>query len=223
MFEYRVFQPSDTPQELFQFRYKIYIEELGRMQHDACHKTKTIKDSLDDTARQVIVFYAGKIIGCIRANLLKHGPVDYYHELYGLDRLSKAQCTKTSICTRLSVAPKYRKHPSVTKKMFQTLYDYGVQNDVELSYLDCYDRLAGFFEKFGYSYLGHKKHYEYGDVAIMRLELFDFDRLIENRTFFAKQAAHYKELMLSSDRCSANSSTEECISSATSLLLERIE
>ena len=44
MFEYKVFEPGETPQELFHFRYKIYIEELSRHQPHACHKTKTIRD-----------------------------------------------------------------------------------------------------------------------------------------------------------------------------------
>ena len=103
---------------------------------------------LDDTARQVVGFYKGEIISCIRANLLAHGPVGYYDKFYGLDQLGPSDRQAASICTRLSVAPEFRKHPAATVRTFKKLYDFGVRNNVETSYLDCYDDLIGFFESF---------------------------------------------------------------------------
>ena len=193
MYEYKVFGPHETPKDLFHFRYKIYIEELGRPQKHACHETKTIRDELDDTARQVVGYHDGKIIACIRANLLKHGSVGYYEKFYGLEQLSDSERNEASICTRLSVAPEYRRHPAATVHTFQKLYDFGVRNKIKTSYLDCYEDLIGFFERFGYEYLQNDDHEIYGRVAIMRLYLQDFDRLIENKTMFAKQAAGFKD------------------------------
>ena len=66
MFSFRVLRPAVTPRELFRFRYKIYIEELGRKQTYVDHARKVIIDDLDDTARQVVAFRDGEVIACIR-------------------------------------------------------------------------------------------------------------------------------------------------------------
>ena len=99
---------------------------------------------------------------------------------------------RASICTRLSVHPDFRRHPQVTRRLFQTLYNYGVREGVQYSYLDCYPRLIRFFEKFGYEHIGCKNHYDYGDAEIMRLDLLDFPRLIASGSVFAEQAAQFE-------------------------------
>ncbi|MBB5517472.1 N-acyl amino acid synthase FeeM domain-containing protein [Amphiplicatus metriothermophilus] len=194
MFEYRIYTPAECPEELYSFRYGIYVEEMHRKQRYACHRTKTIRDPLDDTARQVVAHKDGRIVACIRANLLKEGPVGDYFDFYELDRLLNPDAlSRASICTRLMVSPKYRRtHVSVD--IFKHLYVFGLAHEIDTSFMDCNRHLTGFFQKFGYEFLFRKHHEEYGDVAVMSLNLRDYQRLIDIDSPFAETARTQLEI-----------------------------
>lgn len=186
--EFKFFKRAECPKELFEFRYAIYVEEMHRRQFYACHDTKTIIDPLDDTGHQLIGFANGEIVACVRANLLADGPVGDYFQFYGMDALSSEEARRSSICTRLMVRADYRK-TLVPVEIFKALYDFAIRNDVQSSYMDCNAHLIRFFRKFGYQHLGSKTHPEYGDVSIMKLEHFEFKRLVRIGSPFAEQAA----------------------------------
>jgi len=187
MFEYKIYTPEECPEELFRFRYKIYVEEMHRMQFYACHKTKTIIDPLDRYAHQVVAHRNGEIVGCIRANLLRRGPVGDYLDFYNLDKMAPAKRQNASICTRLMVSKEQRR-TSVSIDIFKHLYEFGLAHNIETSHMDCNRHLIGFFEKFGYEFLYRTQHDEYGDVAVLRLFLEDYERLIEMNSPFAETA-----------------------------------
>jgi GNAT superfamily N-acetyltransferase len=186
--EFRFFDRDDCPKELFEFRYAIYIEEMHRRQFYACHDTRTIIDPLDETGRQLVGFSGGEIVACVRANLLRDGPVGDYFSFYGMDRIDPASAMRSSICTRLMVRPDFRKTQTPID-IFKELYDFAIKNGVESSYMDCNAPLVRFFKKFGYQLLGVKTHADYGDVSIMRLDHFDFERLVRIGSPFAEQAS----------------------------------
>lgn len=187
MVEYKIFGPDETPAELYRFRYAIYVEEMNRPQRYACAATKTIRDPLDDTARQVVALDDGRVIACIRANLLREGSVGDYFDFYDLCRLSTEEAARASICTRLMVSPDHRK-TQVSIDIFKVLYAFAVANDVQTSFMDCNAHLVRFFEKFGYERTAHKRHPEYGDVTVMKLDHFDFARIIRIGSPFAELA-----------------------------------
>ena len=129
----------------------------------------------------------------MRANLLADGPIGDYFSFYGIDRIDPAAAMRSSICTRLMVRADFRKTQTPVD-IFKNLYDFAIENRVESSYMDCNAHLVRFFRKFGYQNLGAKNHPEYGDVTIMRLDHFDFQRLVRIGSPFAEQAA--RELAL---------------------------
>ena len=45
MFKIRLAQTQQELDDLYRFRYRIYVEEMGRLQHDADHKQKMIKET----------------------------------------------------------------------------------------------------------------------------------------------------------------------------------
>jgi GNAT superfamily N-acetyltransferase len=187
MIEYRIFSPGEAPADLFSFRYRIYVEEMHRPQRYACAQTKTIEDPLDRCARQVVALQHGRVIACIRANLLREGSIGEYLAFYDLDKLSSEDAFEASICTRLMVDPEHRK-TSVSIDIFKRLYAFAIDAGVRTSYMDCNPPLVRFFSKFGYERLGEKRHPEYGHVAIMKLDHFDFVRLVRIGSPFADLA-----------------------------------
>jgi GNAT superfamily N-acetyltransferase len=188
MVEYGVFAPSECPEELFSFRYRIYVEEMHRPQRHADNAAKTIRDPLDATARQVLALKDGRVVGCIRANLLRDGPIGDYDVLYRLDSMRSEERADTSICTRLMVAPEYRR-TTIVADIIKHLYRWAIDNRVASSWMDCNPPLVRFFEKFGYERRFQTEHPEYGRVTVMSLDHFDFARLVAIGSPFAETAA----------------------------------
>ena len=55
--------------DIFKFRYRIYIEEMSRKQKYADHAAKTIKEPLDDDAYLLAAYDSdGLLIGTCRTN-----------------------------------------------------------------------------------------------------------------------------------------------------------
>ncbi len=176
MLEYKLFSGAAAPQELYRFRYLIYVEEMGRKQKYACSESRTIRDPLDDHGHHGIIFDGDRIVGCIRMNLLREAPVGGYFDFYDLAKLSPQEIVSASICTRLMIDPQFRQTP-VSVNIVKFAYKFGLINDVSTCFIDCNDHLVKFFQRFGWRELYRREHEEYGDVNVMRLDLKDIDHL----------------------------------------------
>ena len=189
------FLRDDCPEELFRFRYSVYVEEMDRVQRYADHEAKTIIDPLDEIARQAAAFVpaensvdasgqgrkAEKIVGCLRANDVRDCDIGEYEQFYDIDKLSAEERDKVMICTRLMVAERYRR-TTLPLKLMVAHYEDALDHKISTAFLDCNDHLQGFFGKFGFKHLGRKMHPEYGDVHIMRLDLEDAEHLEKIRS-----------------------------------------
>ncbi len=184
MVEYRVCEYRDCPRELFHFRYKIYVEELGRRQTYANHDLRTIEDSLDSTGHQGIAIEKNKIIGTVRLNLLREGGVGFYHHFYELDRLPQNEQMTASVCTRYMVAQQHRK-TRVPLELLKLIYLFGIENGSTACYMDTNEPFIPMYLKFGYEALFEKEHPDYGHVTVMRLRVLDLDNLRSVRSPFA--------------------------------------
>jgi len=176
MTEFRVLASDESPRDLFAFRYRIYVEEMGRPQRYADHTQKIIVDPLDDSGINILAIDDGEIVGCVRTNFLRDGSVGEYEALYGLDRLSPGEREQSSICTRLMVGPS-RRRSFVTFGIMKAVYEYGMARGIYLNFIDCNEHLVPFFQKFGYRLVGRKAHPEYGDVYVLRLDVLDLAHL----------------------------------------------
>ncbi len=171
-YTFRTHTAADCPDELYAFRYKIYVEEMNRPQSDACHETKTIKDFLDDTAHHTIVYCADEIVACVRNNLPREGALGYYEDFYGINRLTDQDRAMTSICTRYMVAKEHRR-TSLSLDILRFNFIFGLTLEVDSCYMDCNSHLVRYFSRFGYVPQAEKHHPEYGDVTILRLNIND--------------------------------------------------
>ena len=173
--EYRVVTADDhaTRSAVYRFRYDIYVTEMGRRQSHADHGRGLITDPLDATGHCLAAFslrrHPSRIIGTLRTNLLRRGPVGIYEDLYGLRDLDPEVRDRTSITTRLMVAREYRRGP-LALLLASAMYDWGTRQGVQTDYIDCNPHLVRFFQRLGYHDLGRIEHPEYGGVHLMRLE-----------------------------------------------------
>lgn len=179
-----IYSDDSAPAALYEFRYKIYVEEMGRKQKYACADTKTIRDPLDEKGHQGLILRDNEIVGSIRMNLLKHGAVGDYFEFYDLAALAPEALLKSSICTRLMIEPSLRR-TSASIDLVKFAYEFGLRNDIETCFIDCNSHLTRFFGRFGWRRLYRREHEEYGLVDVMRLDLQDTDYLRSINSPFA--------------------------------------
>jgi N-acyl-L-homoserine lactone synthetase len=185
---FRIYSENSAPEALYEFRYKIYVEEMGRKQKYACSVTKTIRDPLDAKGHQGVILRDNEIVGSIRMNLLKDGPVGDYFRFYSLGDLSAQALAKSSICTRLMIEPSLRRTPA-SIELVKFAYEFGLKNGIDSCFIDCNHHLVRFFRRFGWRSLYRREHEEYGLVDVMRLDLRDIDYLSSINSPFVAIAA----------------------------------
>lgn len=169
---------------LFTFRYRIYVEEMGRKQKYADHARRLIQDPLDATAHNVVALDGqGQIAGCVRLNLCRDGGTDYYESLTRMEDVGSDHPYHTSLCTRLMVAPEFRKSP-LAARLACACYDIAMAQGVVWNFVDCNEHLVPFFRRLGYRFTHRAFHEEYGDVIVMRLNLQDIDGLHAMQSLF---------------------------------------
>ncbi|MBM3570198.1 MAG: cyclic nucleotide-binding domain-containing protein [Alphaproteobacteria bacterium] len=86
--EFKIAQNEADRKRIYEFRYKVLVEELGLSPPGADATAKTVRDAMDDRAYHFFVTgRQGAVAGAVRINLLKLGPLP--------ERLAKAYQVET--------------------------------------------------------------------------------------------------------------------------------
>ncbi len=132
------------------FRYKVYVEELGIRQRNACHKNKTVPDSLDETGHHFIAFEGGKMRGLLRLNFARESNIGEFETLFNMKRVGDAHPQKTSIMSSFLIEKEYRSTNlslQLIEEGLRLMYRSGVDHlffcGSEL-YVDYYHRLGAY-------------------------------------------------------------------------------
>jgi predicted GNAT family N-acyltransferase len=164
-------------EEIFRFRYTIYVEEMRRPQLDADHQEKRIEDRLDAWGRNFRVTDDNGIVAVVRGNFFRDGSDAEYESMYAPCLAGTDHPDRTCMVTRLMLAKSVRRSP-LALNLFLWLYRYALEHDVRWIFLDCNRSLVPFFEGFGFSrYINGYEHKEYGLVTPMRIDLLDREHL----------------------------------------------
>jgi predicted GNAT family N-acyltransferase len=155
---------------IYELRYAIYVEEMGRPQKDADHKRRRIEDRLDRRGHVFGAWLGQQLIGTVRSNCLRDDDVGHYKEIYGLDRLTAREAQLSSITTRLMVLRRYRQ-TRVAVELASAIYAFGLRQNILDDYIDCNAHLVPMFEHLGYQFHKAATHPEYGDITVMRLQM----------------------------------------------------
>lgn len=184
--------------EVFRFRYRVYVEEMQRSQRHADHGLRQTTDELDARGVNLIAVLNGSIVGTARVNFLEDGPVGSYEDFYGVRTLSSSERAHTSITTSLIVDQSLR-GSSLPLMLVRACYRTLIERDSRMNLIDCNDHLVPFFERLGYVHCGKKRHYDYGVVNCMALELQNEAQLARARSPFLRllrehqrQGTHYR-------------------------------
>ncbi len=137
-------------EQIYRFRYEVYIEELGKSFEEADDEKRWLKDDLDETAILFYVESEGKIIASSRMN---HGKTTCFSEkwkkLYRLDKFSNYDMENISLSSRIMVANEWRGSLALGS-MLSEIYLYARREGVKFDFCNCSPFLLEFYEHLGY-------------------------------------------------------------------------
>ncbi|MEM7183986.1 MAG: GNAT family N-acetyltransferase [Spirochaetota bacterium] len=153
---------EEDKDRVFRFRYKAYVEDLGRKQHYADHKKKTVKEPFDANAILFMAEDNGEVVGTIRTNIKSQGPIEF-EELYELENFEPYYPDKVSITTKFMVSKDYRKS-YVAAMLSTTVYVLLREMAIEFDFITCEPHLVRLYQQMGYRfYKGSIQRQNYRD------------------------------------------------------------
>lgn len=182
----RIVTAPEELEEIYRFRYRIYVEEMHRPQADADHERKRIEDKLDKSAYNIAAFKDGRVVGVVRVNFSRDGDIGEYADFYRMSGVGTDHPRATSIVTRLMIEPKLRSG-TLAAQLSCHCYELGIRNQIRWCFIDCNEHLVAFFSALGCTaYMGRVEHPEYGFVTPMRFDCLDTKHLATVRSPFQK-------------------------------------
>jgi len=164
-FEIREAVDEAARNEIYRFRYRIYVEQLGLRQEYADHGRKLVVEPLDEAARIYAAYFNGAVVGAIRGNRFSDLQTAYYRELYRIDDRFPFRPDEMSLTTKLMFDPVLRGSVYPIRLIVHYARDFNARRPCKIDFVDCRRWLLPFFLKLGYvDYLGWVDHNEYGSV-----------------------------------------------------------
>ena len=147
-------QVATTPEEkreVYQFRYRVYIEEMKKSLRYANHAEKILKDQLDETAMLLYIKFENEIVATVRKNLLDSSSLpEHLSRVFAIDRFTAAFPAHTlSFGSRLMVAPQWR-NSSVLGMIVMAFYRDARARNLQFDFSHAAPWLVPFYENLGY-------------------------------------------------------------------------
>lgn len=143
-----------TPEErhaIYQFRYRVYVEEMGKNPRYANHTERILKDELDDTATLFYLLIDGNVVATTRRNLLQTSslPTSLRNAL-AIDRFA-AQFPEDSLCfdSRFMIAPEWR-NSFAAGLIVAEVYKVGREQGLQFDFSHASPWLVPFYENLGF-------------------------------------------------------------------------
>ncbi|MGB8698441.1 MAG: GNAT family N-acetyltransferase, partial [Thermosynechococcaceae cyanobacterium] len=171
-------------------RFKLYPEEMSRIQFYADHEKKRIFEPLDATASIFAAYENGAIVGTLRLNYSKRSDLSYYEEFYVMSQVGYFHQQRTSITTKLMLKPEYRKG-TLAVRLANAAYALALKDRIRYDFIDANPHLIPFFEGLGYRIHKTDYHPEYGDVTVMVLDLEDINYLEKISSPFRREYQNF--------------------------------
>ncbi len=174
--------------KVFQFRYKVYVEQQGKSIHAADHVRRTMQDDLDDWGFVLYAERDGQVVGTVSAYLGAHGPIPerYACSLF-MDKFKDFGPSTWSLASRLMVEKRWRSQ--LVLPLLQSVYSVGRAFGSRFSFLYCAPHLVPFFQKLGFHQ--HGDLYEDEEVGLrapMVLVMEDVEHMERVHSPFVEEA-----------------------------------
>jgi len=182
-------QTEDERRAIYAFRYRIYIEEMGKPYRHADHKNKMLRDPLDDLATLLYSTRNAEITGTLRINWGEDiSAYTDFAESCSLANFKYFPADSLSFCSRLMVH-KARRATAIAAALSTAAYVKGRDRNTQFNFVHCAPRLLSFFERMGFrQYTRPFHHSEIGPQVPLVLVLEDVEHLRASRSPFLGRA-----------------------------------
>ncbi|MCZ6807630.1 MAG: cyclic nucleotide-binding domain-containing protein [Deltaproteobacteria bacterium] len=139
-------------EEVYRFRYDIYVEELNRYGDIADHENRLLVEPDDELAHLYLIRHEGRVIGTARLSwgadpgALNDRIVEQYDLKPFLDAVPHRHL---AVGERLMFAPEYRGGPLLFKFISEFLVSFSKQG-IQLFFGDCEPHLLNSYQSLGY-------------------------------------------------------------------------
>ncbi len=138
-------------ERLFEFRYRIYVEELRIPTSQADHATRRLMDPLDECSTSYVLLDQEQVAGELRVTWLADVPdstaiIDTFAMQPAIEAFGPEAICKTS---RFILDPKWRQGTAILLLM-KTVYEECWEQGARLNYGDCSPHLLPFYEHLGF-------------------------------------------------------------------------
>lgn len=141
---------DEDRQRIFQFRYDVYVTEMGKSPAEADHEKKIIRDELDDDAHLLYAEDEGHIIGTVRLNYrTKEKFPAVWEQRYEIETFAPLFGDHISMTSRMMVAKDYR-GSSVPAALVAAVYSAGREMGSKFDFCNCAPSLLEFYEQIGF-------------------------------------------------------------------------
>jgi CRP-like cAMP-binding protein/predicted GNAT family N-acyltransferase len=146
-----VARSEEEREKLYQFRYRVYVDELGLSPPEADHARRRLCDALDGPAISLVLLQDGEVVGSLRVLYLADVPdpsplVDKFRLEPALAEFGPGALGTTS---RFIVDPKFRGGTAIFRLM-EAAFVEAQTRGMRLNYGDCSPHLLPFYEHMGY-------------------------------------------------------------------------
>ena len=186
----RLAESAEDLKAIYQLRYKVYIDELGRKSKNVNHDEKTIVDPLDEYSSNFLAVDDDLPVGALRITFRRDGELEDEH-LYDLESFGQYFPNDISMTTKLIVAKSHRQS-TVSGRLALACYEHALQNSIKYDFIDTNPHLVRLYQQLGYRfYHPNIFHEEYGTVVPLVLVLNDVEYLKKVRSPFRRIAARF--------------------------------
>ncbi len=195
-YEIRLAETREEKESIYHFRYKVYVEEMGKSFRHADHSVQILTDEFDETADIYCIKTKDGIASTIRVNYIDRCELDpFYRDCYALERFSHVPPGQISMTSRLMVAPAWRKS-KLLGRFLNHIFEEGRKNGAQLDFCYCAPFLVRLYEYLGYRQ--YKDNFNDPDVGY-RIPLVlvggDMEHLKSVGSPFHRIAAKYPDSM----------------------------
>ncbi|HEV7390573.1 MAG TPA: cyclic nucleotide-binding domain-containing protein [Burkholderiales bacterium] len=144
-------QTAEERAEVYAFRYRIYVEEMGLQPPGADHQRRQLEDEYDAYGLSYALVEDGAIVGSLRCLFIDQVPdpsalIAKFHMEPALAAFGPSAIVTTS---RFMLDPHLR-HGTAILQLIQAAYDDAHHRGIRLNYGDCSPHMLEFYEHMGY-------------------------------------------------------------------------
>ena len=147
---FKIAQNNEQLQAIYAFRYKIYIQEMGKTIKDVDHNKQLLKDHRDDDAVQFFLEDDDGVFACLRTFFSSDTSITSTEiKDYGLEKFLAFNPSSICLSGKLMIDAKKR-NSSALGILLGSAYKYGRERGVQFDFCNCAPSLVQLYEMLGY-------------------------------------------------------------------------